>query len=163
MRQTEIERKFLVRGDGWRGKGFAVKYRQGYIARTQDRTVRVRLAGERGELNIKYRSGTISRREFEYEIPADEAQALLDGLDPAEVIEKTRHTFEELGSTWEVDEFEGANAGLVIAEIELGSEDQPFERPAWLGKEVSRISRYFNAELSRMPYSQWSEEEKAPR
>ena len=160
MKQQEIERKFLVKGDGWRGRGESELFRQGYIARTQDRTVRVRVAGSRGMLTIKYRGEGIARSEFEYEIPLDEAQALLDGLAPGEIIEKMRHTLICDGSVWEVDEFMGANQGLVVAEIELESEDQPFVRPEWLGDEVSRISRYLNVELSRLPYTAWSREEK---
>ena len=163
MKQQEIERKFLVKSDGWRGRGTSELFRQGYIARTQDRTVRVRVAGERGILTIKYRGKGIARNEFEYDIPLDEAQALLDGLDPGEIIEKLRHTFTCEGSVWEVDEFLGANAGLVVAEIELESEDQPFVRPDWLGEEVSKVSRYLNVELSRLPYTAWTQEEKAGR
>lgn len=163
MRQQEIERKFLVKGDGWRGKGKTELFRQGYIARTQDRTVRVRVAGDRGILTIKYRGEGIARSEFEYDIPFDEAQALLDGLAPGEIIEKLRHTFTCDGSVWEVDEFLGANQGLVVAEIELDSEDQPFVRPDWLGDEVSKISRYLNVELSRLPYTAWTREEKNER
>ena len=160
MKQQEIERKFLVKGDGWRELGKGKLYRQGYIARTQDRTVRVRVAGDKGILTIKYRGEGIARSEFEYEIPLDEAQALLDGLDPGEIIEKMRFTFFCDGNVWEVDEFMGANQGLVVAEIELESEDQPFVRPDWLGEEVSKISRYLNVELSRLPYTAWSREEK---
>ena len=163
MRQQEIERKFLVKGDGWRGKGKTELFRQGYIARTQDRTVRVRVAGDRGILTIKYRGEGIARSEFEYDIPFDEAQALLDGLAPGEIIEKLRHTFTCDGSVWEVDEFLGANQGLVVAEIELDSEDQPFVRPDWLGGEGSKISRYLNVELSRLPYTAWTREEKNER
>ena len=161
MKQQEIERKFLVKGDGWRGRAEGELFRQGYIARTQDRTVRVRVAGKKGMLTIKYRGEGIARSEFEYEIPLDEAQALLDGLDPGEIIEKMRHTFACDGNVWEVDEFLGANQGLVVAEIELESEDQPFVRPEWLGEEVSRISRYLNVELSKLPYAAWTQEEKA--
>lgn len=160
MRQQEIERKFLVTGDGWRGKGKSELFRQGYIARTQDRTVRVRVAGEKGRLTIKYRGEGIARSEFEYDIPLNEAQALLDGLDPGEIIEKIRHTLTCEGNVWEVDEFLGANKGLIVAEIELESEDQPFVKPAWLGDEVSKISRYLNVELSRLPYTAWSKEQK---
>ncbi len=163
MKQQEIERKFLVRNDGWRGMGTTTLFRQGYIARTQDRTVRVRVAGEKGMLTIKYRGEGIARSEFEYEIPLDEAQALLDGLAPGEIIEKLRHTFTCEGSVWEVDEFLGANQGLVVAEIELESEDQSFVRPSWLGDEVSKISRYLNVELSRLPYTAWSREQKEDR
>ncbi len=163
MKQQEIERKFLVKSDGWRGLGPGKLYRQGYIARTQDRTVRVRVAGDRGTLTIKYRGEGIVRNEFEYEIPLDEAQALLDGLDPGEIIEKTRYTFSCDGNVWEVDEFMGANRGLIVAEIELKSEEQPFTRPEWLGEEVSKISRYLNVELSKLPYTAWSREQKEER
>lgn len=160
MKQQEIERKFLVKSDGWRGKGKGELFRQGYIARTQDRTVRVRVAGERGTLTIKYRGAGIARSEFEYVIPLDEAQALLDGLAPGEIIEKMRFTFEENGDVWEVDEFMGANAGLIVAEIELASEEQAFVRPDWLGDEVSKVSRYLNVELSHLPYTAWTPEQK---
>lgn len=156
MKQQEIERKFLVKNDGWRGRAEGVLFRQGYIARTQDRTVRVRVAGETGMLTIKYRDEGLVRSEFEYRIPLEEAQALLDGLDTGEVIEKMRFTFEENGSVWEVDEFMGANEGLIVAEIELESEDQDFVRPDWLGAEVSKLSRYLNVELSKLPYTAWN-------
>lgn len=155
MHQQEIERKFLVAGNGWRGRAEGVEFRQGYIARMNSRTVRVRIAGEKGILNIKIRGAGIARSEFEYEIPAEEAAALLSALPQEEIIEKTRFTFEQEGSVWEVDEFHGANEGLVIAEIELDSEEQPFARPDWLGEEVSHISKYLNSELSRSPYSSW--------
>ena len=158
MLQQEIERKFLVTGDGWRGKAPGVLFRQGYIARTQDRVVRVRVAGEQGFLTIKIRSGqNLGRAEFEYAIPFAEAQAMLDSLSPGEIIEKYRYTFSELGSVWEVDEFQGANQGLIVAEIELDSEEQSFNRPDWLGEEVSRVSRYLNVELAQAPYCTWSE------
>lgn len=160
MKQQEIERKFLVSGDGWRGRAEGVLFRQGYIARTQDRTVRVRVAGDKGTLTIKYRGEGIARSEFEYAIPLDEAQALLDGLAPGEIIEKKRFTFEEHGSVWEVDEFMGANDGLIVAEIELASEEQTFVRPEWLGEEVSKVSRYLNVELSHLPYTAWTAEQK---
>ena len=161
MKQQEIERKFLVKNDGWRGRAEGVLFRQGYIARTQDRTVRVRVAGETGRLTIKYRGEGLARSEFEYRIPLEEAQALLDGLDTGEVIEKMRFTFEENGSAWEVDEFMGANEGLIVAEIELESEDQDFVRPDWLGAEVSKLSRYLNVELSKLPYTAWNSSMKA--
>ena len=160
MNHQEIEKKFLVKNDGWRGRASGVKYRQGYIARTNDRTVRVRVAGKKGILNIKYRGTGISRNEFEYDIPLEEANALLNGLDPGEIIEKTRYTFEDSGNVWEVDEFEGANKGLIVAEIELSSEDQDFVHPDWLGDEVSKISRYLNVELSKLPYTSWTATQK---
>ena len=156
----EIERKFLVRGEGWRGRADPVTYRQGYLARTADRVVRVRIAGEQGFLTVKIKSGVISREEFEYSVPLEDARSMLDALSPGEIIEKNRYTFEEKGSVWEVDEFFGANSGLVVAEIELESEDQEFEKPEWLGEEVSRLSRYLNVELARNPYSDWRTGEK---
>lgn len=156
--QQEIERKFLVVGDGWRGRAEGVLYRQGYIARTQDRVVRIRVAGDRGFLTVKIRSRAgLARAEFEYPVPFEEAQAMLNSLAPGEIIEKWRYTFSEGNDVWEIDEFLGANQGLVIAEIELNSEDQPFARPDWLGEEVSRISRYLNVELAQAPYSTWAE------
>lgn len=156
--QREIERKFLVVGDGWRGKASGVLYRQGYLARTRDRVVRVRVAGGSGFLTVKIRSEAgLGRAEFEYSVPFEEAQAMLNSLAPGEIIEKRRYTFSEGTDVWEIDEFLGANQGLVIAEIELDSEGQPFGRPAWLGEEVSRVSRYLNVELAQAPYSTWDE------
>lgn len=151
----EIERKFLVRSDGWRGRAKSVLYRQGYLARTADRVVRVRVAGDSGFLTVKIKSGVLTREEFEYSVPLEDAQAMLDALSPGEIIEKYRHTFQEKGSVWEVDEFLGANKGLIVAEIELDSEEQEFEKPDWLGEEVSRLSRYLNVELAQNPYSTW--------
>ena len=149
MKQQEIERKFLVTGDGWRGLGDGVLYRQGYIARTQDRTVRVRVAGEKGYLTIKYRGEGIARSEFEYDIPLEEAQALLDGLAPGEIIEKLRHTFEYEGSVWEVDEFLGANRGLIVAEIELDAEDQVDELEAEL-EELKDMGDEYREDISNL-------------
>lgn len=112
--QQEIERKFLVVGDGWRGRAPGVLYRQGYIARTQDRVVRVPgWRATKGFLTVKIRSGTgLSRAEFEYAVPFEEAQAMLDSLAPGEIIEKRRYTFSEGGDVWEVDEFLGPSRGL---------------------------------------------------
>jgi CYTH domain-containing protein len=155
MNQQEIERKFLVIGNSWRKHTKGILYRQGYIARTQDRTVRIRIAGDQGTLTIKYKGIGLARHEFEYPIPLHEAQALLNGLSSGEIIEKIRYTFEQQGNTWEIDEFLGANQGLIIAEIELESEDQEFQHPDWLGKEVSHLSQYLNVELSRFPYTAW--------
>ena len=159
----EIERKFLVRGDGWRGRAEPVSYRQGYLARTSDRVVRVRVAGNKGLLTVKIKSGVISREEFEYSVPLEDAQAMLSALSPGEIIEKYRYTFEEKGAVWEVDEFLGANSGLIVAEIELKSEDQEFEKPDWLGDEVSRLSRYLNVELAQNPYCTWDAEKERNR
>ncbi len=150
---TEIERKFLVSGAGWR-QAAPVRISQGYLNRDAERTVRVRIAGERAYLTIKGRAKNLTRPEFEYEIPAAEAEQLLK-LCEGPILEKHRHVLEHAGSRWEVDEFLGDNAGLVVAEIELESEDQTFERPAWLHTEVTHDPRYLNSNLSKRPYRSW--------
>lgn len=151
----EIERKFLVKSDAWRGKAKPAFYRQGYIARTVDRTARIRVVDDKGFITIKIKVGPISRQEFEYEIPLQDANALLDSLAPGEILEKNRYTFQECGHVWEIDEFLGANAGLVVAEVELASEDEHVTLPPWVGEEVSKISKYFNASLVQSPYGTW--------
>ncbi len=149
----EIERKFLVVGDAWR-QGDGVRFSQGYLNRDKDRTVRVRLAGEQAFLTIKGRSEGASRAEFEYEIPLADGQALL-ALCERPLIEKIRRVISHAGAQWEVDEFFGDNAGLVVAEIELQSESESFARPDWLGAEVTHDARYFNSSLSLHPYGSW--------
>ncbi|GAA0752469.1 CYTH domain-containing protein [Ideonella azotifigens] len=149
----EIERKFLVVGEGWRQPD-AMHLSQGYLNRDPARTVRVRIAGEEAFLTIKGRSEGLSRAEFEYPLPLADAQALL-ALCDGPLVEKHRHRVMVDGLLWEVDEFHGANAGLVVAELELQSEDQPFTRPAWLGEEVSDDARYFNSQLASRPFNTW--------
>ena len=117
--------------------------------------MRVRVAGDQGTLTIKGITVGATRREFEYEIPLDEARTILDELCERPLIEKTRHVIEWEGFTWEIDEFSGVNAGLIVAEVELEHEDQAFPRPPWLGEEVTDDARYFNANLIRRPYSTW--------
>ena len=151
----EIERKFLLSNDSWRAKATGVQFRQGYLCTEPERTVRVRLEGEIGKLTIKGKVQGITRSEYEYQIPRDEAGALLDSLCRQPLIEKTRYRLEFAGQLWEVDEFHGLNAGLLVAEIELDSEDQPFERPAWLGAEVTAEPRYYNANLVKNPFTRW--------
>jgi adenylate cyclase len=151
----EIERKFLVTGDGWRAQAASqTRFSQGYLSRDPARTVRVRIAGEQAFLTIKGATHGATRAEFEYAVPLADAQALL-GLCDGPVVEKIRHLCPHEGMTWEVDEFLGANAGLVVAEIELSSETQPFARPAWLGEEVTGDGRYVNANLAVRPYTSW--------
>ncbi len=150
----EIERKFRVTGEGWR-QGQGTLLRQGYLSREKESTVRVRLVGERARLTIKGITRGIRRREFEYEIPVEDAEVMLEELCAKPLIEKRRYRIESGPHTWEVDEFFGDNEGLVIAEIELESEDESFEKPAWLGEEVSDDPRYFNANLVEHPYSTW--------
>jgi len=152
----ETERKFLVAGTEWR-QASPARISQGYLNRDKERTVRVRLAGDRAFLTIKGITKGASRAEFEYEIPVDDAEQLLK-LCEGPLIQKVRHVIEYKGLKWEIDEFMGDNAGLVIAEVELQSEDQAFERPRWLGKEVTGDARYFNANLAVCPYSSWHEQ-----
>ncbi len=153
---SEIERKFRVRDDGWRQLARdPVRIRQGYIIGSPKASVRVRVSGERGWLNIKSATVGVSRAEFDYEIPFSEAEQLIDMLCVRPLIEKTRYFVDHAEHCWEVDVFEGDNSGLVVAEIELGSEDEPFERPPWTGKEVSQDPRYYNAALVNLPYSRW--------
>jgi adenylate cyclase len=150
---VEIERKFLVLRERWTGGESVTHFQQGYLCRDKERTVRVRRAGERAFLTIKGQ-GALARPEYEYEIPKEDADALLL-LSIQPLIEKRRHLLENEGHTWEVDEFLGANAGLWVAEIELASEDEEFARPPWLGKEVTSDLRYQNANLVVHPFSQW--------
>ncbi len=149
----EIERKFLVVGQAWRQPA-PQRLTQGYLNRDPARTVRVRVAGDAGFLTIKGRNSGATRAEFEYPVPLADAQALL-ALCEAPLIDKWRHRVPMGSLVWEVDEFLGDNAGLVVAEVELQHEAQPFERPAWLGQEVTDDARYFNSALSKRPYSQW--------
>jgi adenylate cyclase len=151
----EIERKFLVRDDSWRGEGHARRMVQGYLCLDPERTVRVRIAGEQAWVTIKGATSGCTRVEHEFAVPVTAAEGML-ALCLPEVIDKTRHEIHRGGHLWEVDEFHGANAGLVVAEIELGDESKEFERPAWLGQEVTEDSRYYNASLTEVPYSRFS-------
>lgn len=150
----EIERKFLVTGTRWEdGEGVAIT--QGYLNLDKERTVRVRLENKRGFLTIKGITQGASRIEFEYKIPGLEVAKLLELCDGF-IIRKVRYSIIYKGFLWEVDEFLGANADLVVAEIELESEDQVFERPDWVGREVTNDPRYFNSNLVVNPYMNWS-------
>lgn len=152
----EIERKFLVHGEGWRQQASAqTRFSQGYLSRDPARTVRVRIAGEQAFLTIKGATTGASRAEFEYGIPLADARQLL-AISDGPVVEKIRHLCPHEGMTWEVDEFLDANAGLVVAEIELQSEGQAFGRPAWLGEEVTGDARYVNANLAVHPFTRWA-------
>jgi len=151
----EIERKFLLRGDSWRSTAEGVLYRQGYLCLDPERTVRVRLAGGQGYLTIKGKSSGASRNEYEYPIPATEAGEMLDQLCQGGLVSKLRYRIEFGGWTWEVDEFAGANAGLILAEVELQSEEEMVELPDWIGEEVTGDRRYYNAYLSQYPFQSW--------
>lgn len=152
---VEIERKFLVANDNWRVCGESQPYRQGYISSSKECVVRLRTVGDKGYLTVKGGSKGISRLEYEYEIPVQECLEMMEKLAAGTIIEKKRCRVEYKGSTWEIDEFEGANKGLIIAEIELEHPDQSFEKPEWLGTEVSGDPRYFNSNLAVRPYSKW--------
>ncbi|QZA77507.1 CYTH domain-containing protein [Deefgea tanakiae] len=152
---VEIERKFLVASDAWREQiSHSTRIAQGYLCTDPERTVRVRTKGEAAFLTIKGKNAGISRAEFEYAIPVADALAMLQ-LCP-NVLDKTRHLVNVDGHTFEVDEFHGANAGLIVAELELSSEDAAYPQPAWLGAEVSGDTRYYNSALSITPFSQWA-------
>jgi adenylate cyclase len=151
----EIERKFLVKGDAWRALAKATTYRQGYLNSAKERTVRVRTAGDKQAfLTVKGLTVGATRAEYEYEIPFDEGKAMLDTLAEKPLIEKKRYKIPVGGLTWELDEFLGDNAGLIVAEVELKSEDQAFDRPSWLG-EVTGDPRYYNANLIKKPFTRW--------
>jgi len=149
----EIERKFLVTGDDWRDSP-AVYYSQGYLSRAKERTVRVRIAGDRAFLTVKGVSTGASRVEFEYAIPLEDGREML-ALCEQPLIEKYRRKLPYAGYVWEVDEFLGDNLGLVIAEIELPSENAQFEKPSWIGEEVTSDPRYFNSALISHPWQKW--------
>src|ERR1700676_1033850 len=161
---VEIERKFRLLNDSWREQVLhRTLLRQGYIANTRRASVRVRLAGEAGWLSVKSMTRGPARAEYEAAIPAVEANEMLDQLCEGPLIEKWRHIVIHQGSEWEIDEFLGDNAGLVIAELELESEDARFAKPPWLGLEVTHDERYFNFRLSEKPYRHWPENLRAAR
>lgn len=151
----EIERKFLVRSETWREAAEGVPFRQGFLSTDHERTVRVRMAGPRGSITVKGKTTGARREEFEYEIPAADAQGMLDSLCKRPLVEKVRYTLPLGRHVWEIDVFEGVNAGLVVAEIELSTENEVFERPEWLGDEVTDDPRYFNSNLVAHPYKDW--------
>ncbi|MDA3917790.1 MAG: CYTH domain-containing protein [Deltaproteobacteria bacterium] len=151
----EIERKFLLKNDVWRDLAEGVYYRQGYLNSARERTVRVRTINGKGFLTIKGVADGATRLEFEYEIPKDECNIMLDDLAEKPVIEKNRYKVDYKGLVWEIDEFFGENRGLIVAELELESEDQKFEIPEWIGEEVTDDSRYFNSNLINHPYTKW--------
>jgi CYTH domain-containing protein len=150
----EIERKFLVNPKKWQPNDEGTQLKQAYLSLAPNPTVRVRIAGDKAFLTIKGRSENISRPEFEYEIPVSEASEMLE-LAISKPVEKIRYEVMHEGCLWEVDVFSGKNDGLILAEIELESEDQNFTVPDWILKEVSDDSRYYNSFLSERPFSEW--------
>lgn len=162
---VEIERKFLVDNDDWRAAaGTGTPYRQGYLSTTAAApgtgapacSVRVRIAGTRAYLNIKSATVGLTRSEYDYPIPVPDAEEMLENLRAGSLVEKTRYLVDVGEHRWEIDVFEGDNRGLIVAEVELTREDEPFQRPLWLGKDVSADPRYYNARLAVSPYKDWS-------
>ncbi|MEB3342826.1 CYTH domain-containing protein [Okeania sp.] len=152
----EIERKFLVKGNGWRNQAVGQVYRQGYMSTKDGITLRARVAGSKGYLTIKGPSVGNSRAEYEYEIPLADAEEMLNTLCGSRLIEKIRYRIYHGEFLWEVDEFAGDNLGLIMAEVELSYENQTVELPEWIGEEVSQDKRYTNSNLSKNPWKNWS-------
>jgi len=152
---TEIERKFLVRGDDWRGLAKGVVYRQGYLSVVAERTVRVRVADGQGFLTIKGIMRGAIRSEYEYPIPVGDADEILANLCEKPLVEKIRYKVRVTDLTWEIDEFLGENKGLVVAEVELDSEDQKIEKPGWVDQEVTGDPKYSNSNLTAAPFLTW--------
>ena len=152
---VEIERKFLVKGNEWRQLAQAVNYKQGYISTEKEHTVRVRTIESQAYLTIKGKSVGATRLEFEYEIPLNDANELLNNLCHKPFIDKNRYKIQYKDLTWEVDEFFGENEGLILAEVELHDENQKIEIPDWIGIEVTGEPKYYNANLISNPYCNW--------
>lgn len=153
---TEIERKFLVTSDVWRDTADSgTRFRQGYLIGAEKASVRIRIEGEKANINIKSATLGVRRQEYEYEIPLAEAEEMLDTLCEQPQIEKIRYHVPVGAHTWEVDVFAGDNEGLIVAEVELADEEESFEQPLWLGREVSDDTRYYNVCLTRYPYKDW--------
>nr|VFK54284.1 MAG: adenylate cyclase [Candidatus Kentron sp. TUN]VFK56264.1 MAG: adenylate cyclase [Candidatus Kentron sp. TUN] len=153
---TEIERKFLIRNDDWRQQASkGTRYRQGYFPNSKTCSVRVRIAGDKATLNIKGATLNVSREEYEYSIPQNDAEEMLTQFCERPFIEKTRYLVENGNHVWEIDVFEGENTGLIVAEIELSHEDEEFELPSWVGRDVSHETRYYNVCLREHPYKDW--------
>ena len=150
----EIERKYLVVNESYKA-GKPIRISQGYICSEEDRVVRVRIKGDKGYITIKNATIGFARNEYEYEIPVADAEAMLQNTCQQPIIDKTRYVLDYKGFTWEVDEFHGDNEGLVVAEIELENRDAEFERPDFVGEEVTGEARYYNACLFKKPYKTW--------
>jgi adenylate cyclase len=152
----EIERKFLVRSEAWRSQvSHRTLMRQGYMGSGSRCSVRARVAGDQAWLNLKAKRSGTTRLEYEYSIPVADANEMLNELCEGPLIEKYRHEVRIGEHVWEIDEFLGDNAGLIVAEIELADENEAFERPDWLGEEVTADERYYNFNLAERPYTTW--------
>jgi adenylate cyclase len=158
----EIERKFLLRSDEWRSQvATRMVLRQGYLGSGSRASIRVRIAGEQAWLNLKAKRSGMTRLEYEYPIPRQDADEILEQLCEGPLIEKYRHELPLGTHVWEIDEFLGDNGGLIVAEIELDHESEPFARPNWLGLEVTHDERYYNFNLAQRPFKSWSVDERA--
>ena len=151
----EIERKYLVRPGAWVPKDSGTHFKQGYLNSQKERVVRVRIEGHKARLTIKGVTTGISRAEFEYAIPEEDAAVMLDQLCEQPLIDKHRHRERFGGHAWEIDVFHGENQGLIVAEVELASEGDPLALPAWAGEDVSSDPRYFNSNLLKHPFKSW--------
>lgn len=155
----EIEHKFLLANDSWRQHvSRSIKYRQGYLSSQATSSIRVRTSNAHAWLNIKTATIGTHRHEYEYEIPLADANEILNNLCRKPLIEKTRHFVTDDNNLWEIDEFEGDNQGLIVAEIELDETGQSFSKPSWLGLEVTEDLRYYNNNLAAHSYSEWRED-----
>jgi len=152
----EIERKYLIDTAAWVPQDAGIHFKQGYLNSQKERVVRVRIEGDRAKLTIKGITKGVTRAEFEYSIPVEDASLLLDNLCEQPLIDKHRHKEVHFGKTWEIDVFHGENEGLVVAEIELTSETEAITLPSWIGAEVSSDPRYFNSNLLKNPFSTWA-------
>jgi CYTH domain-containing protein len=157
----EIERKFLVKDDSWKQHADSGEhFRQSFIySRSGKSVVRIRIAGQQAYITLKGKPVSFTRPEFEYPIPLDDARQMLDNLCDSAAVEKTRYEVKYHDKFWVVDVFEGGNAGLVMAEIELGSEAEQFDLPPWAGQEVTADSRYCNSNLAQHPFQSWLEKD----
>lgn len=153
----EIEHKFLLENESWREEvSHASEYQQGYLSSNPTSSIRVRISGTQAWINLKSATIGTYRQEYEYAIPVDDAKEIIENLCQKPLITKTRHFIIHQDHTWEIDEFHGDNQGLCVAEIELTQLDEIFEKPAWLGKEVTDDLRYYNNNLAKHPYSEWN-------
>lgn len=153
---TEIERKFLLVNEDWRAfVSKSINYRQGYLNSDAHSSVRIRVSNDSAKINIKSATIGAQRQEYEYDIPANDAHELLNTLCHKPLVEKTRHIVVIKQHTWEIDEFAGENQGLIVAEIELQATDEVFEKPDWVGDEVTEDVRYYNNQLAKHPYTRW--------
>ncbi len=152
----EIEKKFLLKNDDWKKESDeGEQFRQGYMSGSNRSSIRIRVAGDRANINIKSATLGVTRKEYEYEIPVEDANEMLDSMCERPFIEKRRHFVQRGPHIWEIDVFEGDNEGLVVAEIELSDPDEPFDIPSWIGEEVSEDPKYYNVCLVNHPYKDW--------